>query len=1538
MGALRERFPHLSRMTLTAPLRLPAVLIVLAAFQGWLECGRALTFSQALDTPGVEWTSSVPDTWKAVPGGRDGVDMVEIANQAGGPHENETPILSAQITGPAKVRLWWRYTTSVTDPAFFPGVDDTHVRVWPRYYGPDGWMPLEIQLSAGPHKIGFYPFIGTVIQLDQITITPQPGSLVEGAGDPLLSWMLPYGGSWVAGGEAPPGGAASAMWESGGNYPEVHCLFPPDSKIEGWFKMTKPGYFSISSEMTYFYQPARREAPDWQRFRLVAPARWITFSAQGSTNGNPLLVDLKLGGITVVPATPGDVLDAPELTWTASGAPPFVLGNDDFSEQQTSSLSAAGRGAFTSSLHTSVNGPGRLFFDTYTYKSVHDRWEVFLNGSPVEFDGIVPGELDRYSLAVPAGAVNMEFRATNADEFDTPDYGYFVFDDVTMCIPAAAAQKDALDLPGAAAMWVRQSDAGMWSRSTSVSRDGVDSLALAPSSGPRRGDLMLPTEGAAIVGMWMKTDPETRVMVSPFGDGERPHIRVIHPSANGAWNWVPLYAGPESTDLRLTLPVYSDKGRELYLDSYAIYKTEVPVADALETPGRVWQGAHGLALPGSDAGGEKAVLLVQGAQIDTTISAPVRVKFRYRLCGPTVYSEAYVRINNATVAVVAQDLSAPSPSITWQEGEVLQLDTAENQTLTFRGMAGAVLLDKVEIIPLIEVSVPEALDVPGLTVVQSSWTGVTGLGHDESDTVLSSALVRGFPNSSAVSQLLVNVPPGGCLDAGFWWRRERDLGNLDFRIPSDGSTVGSFSYNATGWQPVRVHRDRSPAQLMWAQTVFWANVAQSIVPKGHVKLDELALVSGVADSFSKALDTDQSGPGMTAIAWNAIGEAGAAVQTSVTWQDGDALEIRATSGGQAQQVMYLSAPLGSGTDFSCRVKRGPQSASSLILQIGELGNPEVPLTTEWTEFRLLLPAGYATAAQNEITFLATVANAGPDAVIYLDAVSLKEAVDMNAALETTGLAWTGAGQGRHVIAGERAVDDGRFPSYHGYFDGVSLRDLTNGQRRRLDTVVSGPATMVLTGYRPPDEGGDWQSWLIVDGLIRDALPKVAGGPFQHQALLPAGVHTVRWLVERTAEGAAEPGSIQLHSAAVVPGLPADLMPAALETIAPGRTWAVGGSHPPAPLYSVKEGATSLTGIFFPAWGFGESSWLETNIAGPARVNFTWQSTALAACYMDGRTACRTRAGMGLDYHRDPRTALEVPAGPHTLRWAASQGGTAKLRAFSTTPGSAIAGVLDGASPPIAWLFDPETDVPQSWQVMTDGSLFGYGPDGGPLEVPGTGLPVLGGVSLALGSFWVTGPAVVSYAVRSDSAIPLFVTVGQETYFPEPGYGEGTKSLHWRPNAFVVPAGQHLVSFSLPDQGGAEPHLRLANIRIAPGLPWLTWAFGIGLIDINDSSPFADPDNDGMMNLMEFAFGTQPRSSNPQAVPLLAGPPENRGLQFPSLPWDATSLTYDVQVSSDMAAWTSLATVRPNPAHQPGPFVPLPASQGGRVFYRITVRL
>jgi hypothetical protein len=107
----------------------------------------------------------------------------------------------------------------------------------------------------------------------------------------------------------------------------------------------------------------------------------------------------------------------------------------------------------------------------------------------------------------------------------------------------------------------------------------------------------------------------------------------------------------------------------------------------------------------------------------------------------------------------------------------------------------------------------------------------------------------------------------------------------------------------------------------------------------------------------------------------------------------------------------------------------------------------------------------------------------------------------------------------------------------------------------------------------------------------------------------------------------------------------------------------------------------------------------------------------------------------------------------------------------------------------------------------------------------------------------------------------------------------------------------------------------ATVTIHDDTPYTSaWASQFPTFHGPNAAPTADPDADGIPNLLEFAFNGDPTRSDPQILPVpgtidLADPNDGNTMRpYPTLTFtrrtDAPNLTYSVEISNDMVNWTT----------------------------------
>jgi hypothetical protein len=137
----------------------------------------------------------------------------------------------------------------------------------------------------------------------------------------------------------------------------------------------------------------------------------------------------------------------------------------------------------------------------------------------------------------------------------------------------------------------------------------------------------------------------------------------------------------------------------------------------------------------------------------------------------------------------------------------------------------------------------------------------------------------------------------------------------------------------------------------------------------------------------------------------------------------------------------------------------------------------------------------------------------------------------------------------------------------------------------------------------------------------------------------------------------------------------------------------------------------------------------------------------------------------------------------------------------------------------------------------------------------------------------------------------------------------TDNTRWISNGtsyYVTSDGTHV---SAAGNALLAPHLRAAllSLTLDETTGYNTWSSGISW-EGKDSSATADPNNDGISNLLAYALGIPPLGQIPaNALPQAALDTTTTGGPFLALDYrqntKATDLTYIIETSTDLITWT-----------------------------------
>lgn len=155
------------------------------------------------------------------------------------------------------------------------------------------------------------------------------------------------------------------------------------------------------------------------------------------------------------------------------------------------------------------------------------------------------------------------------------------------------------------------------------------------------------------------------------------------------------------------------------------------------------------------------------------------------------------------------------------------------------------------------------------------------------------------------------------------------------------------------------------------------------------------------------------------------------------------------------------------------------------------------------------------------------------------------------------------------------------------------------------------------------------------------------------------------------------------------------------------------------------------------------------------------------------------------------------------------------------------------------------------------------------------------------------------------------------------------------NAQTSNAGDYAVELGLPGGGSVVSTLySLAVSALTASESWRAANFGTSA-NTGNAADTADPDADGLTNLVEYALGLNPLVATNSGLPLIASS-ETEWTYTYTRPADRSDLTYAVEFSTDLAAWTTTGVTHERLATGPTETWRgrVPLSTGTRVFFRL----
>ncbi|MBX7209530.1 MAG: putative Ig domain-containing protein [Verrucomicrobiaceae bacterium] len=234
-----------------------------------------------------------------------------------------------------------------------------------------------------------------------------------------------------------------------------------------------------------------------------------------------------------------------------------------------------------------------------------------------------------------------------------------------------------------------------------------------------------------------------------------------------------------------------------------------------------------------------------------------------------------------------------------------------------------------------------------------------------------------------------------------------------------------------------------------------------------------------------------------------------------------------------------------------------------------------------------------------------------------------------------------------------------------------------------------------------------------------------------------------------------------------------------------------------------------------------------------------------------------------------------------------------------------AGLITGTAPAVAGTQDFDISVTDAANNIVTGTLrIIVVPPNNPPEINPISFSLLEGLSATtVGTLSATDP---------DSGDTFTYTLVPPVDGPFTIAANGTLSTTAALN--YLTATSHALTARVTDSGGlTDEALVTVYVQPTPTTQWRTTYFNsTQLADPNISGPTADPDADGLKNLLEYALGLTPGTADTLSTRVTHDLVNISGSNYLRLSITrnpaATDITLTVEVSSDLTTWTAVPTV------------------------------